>query len=143
MARTDDDVLEELKERYVDATAQWHDIRREGATDMRAVAGDPWDPKDRQAREDAGRPCLSLDELGQYTNQVINDVRSNARGITVSPKGAGANDLTAKFRQGKIRDIEYQSNAQQAYTTMLENAVQRGYGFLRIKAQALLSRQGV
>jgi hypothetical protein len=135
MARTHDDVLDELKERYTDASTQWDEIRREGTLDMRAVAGDPWDPTDREAREKAGRPCLSLDELGQYSNQVINDIRSNKRGITVSPKGRGANDLTARFRQGKIRDIEYQSNAQQAYTTMLENAVQRGYGFLRIKAQ--------
>lgn len=135
MARTHDDVLEELKERYTLASGQWKDIREEGTLDMRAVAGDPWDPKDREARESKGRVCLSLDELGQYTNQVINDIRSNERGITVTPRGAGANDLTARFRQGKIRDIEYQSNAQQAYTTMLENAVQRGYGFLRIKAQ--------
>jgi hypothetical protein len=135
MPRTDDDILEELKDRYADATSQWADIREEGAKDMRAVSGDPWPKEDRDQRDDNGRPCLSLDELGQYTNQVINDVRSNKRGITVTPRGNGANDATAKFRQGKIRDIEYQSNAQQAYTTMLENAVQRGYGYLRIKAQ--------
>jgi hypothetical protein len=135
MARDDDDVLEELKDRYLDATTEWEDIREEGATDMRCIAGDPWDPEDRRARDDAGRPCLALDELGQYTNQVINDLRSNKRGIVVSPKGAGANDLTAKFRQGKIREIEYQSHATQAYTTLAENAIQRGYGFLRITAR--------
>jgi len=115
--------------------AEWDDIRTEGQKDMRYVAGDPWEPKDRKKREDAGRPCLSLDELGQYVNQCINDVRQNKRGIKVSPVGRGATDDTAAFRQGKIRDIEYRSNAQQAYTTMFENAIQRGYGFLRIKAQ--------
>jgi hypothetical protein len=135
VARDDDDRLDEIKDRYLDATREWAAIREEGAKDMCAVAGDPWDPKDRQARKDAGRPCLALDELGQYTNQVINDLRSNKRGIVVTPTGAGANDLTAKVRQGKIRDIEYQSNATQAYTTMAENAIQRGYGFLRITAQ--------
>jgi len=135
MARTDEDVLEELKDRYADATAQWGPIREEGQTDMRYVSGDPWEPDERIAREDAGRPCLALDELGQYTNQTINDLRSNKRGITVTPTGNGATADTAKFRQGLIRDIEYRSNALQAYTTMAENAIQRGYGFLRIKAE--------
>lgn len=115
--------------------AEWADIRKEGQKDMRYVAGDPWEEKDRKARKDAGRPCLSLDELGQYVNQCINDVRQNKRGIKVSPVGRGATDETAAFRQGKIRDIEYRSNAQQAYTTGFENAIQRGYGFWRIKAQ--------
>jgi hypothetical protein len=135
MARDDDDLLDEVRDRYHDATTQWDPIRREGAIDMRCIAGDPWDPQDRLARDKAGRPCLALDELGQYVNQVINDLRANKRGIVVTPKGAGANDLTAKFRQGKIRDIEYQSNATQAYTTMAENAIQRGYGYLRITAR--------
>ena len=134
MARSDDDVLEEVKTRYADAAQQWSAIREEGQKDMRAIAGDPWDPKDRAARDTAGRPCLALDELGQYTNQIINDLRSNKRGIVVSPKGGGANDATAAFRQGKIRDIEYESRATQAYTVMAENAIQRGYGFLRITA---------
>ena len=125
-------VLEELRERWTYATTEWQDIRREGAKDMRYIAGDPWEPKDRRAREDAGRPCLALDELGQYANQVINDLRANKRGIKASPVGNGANDKTAAFRQGKIRDAEYRSNAQQAYTVMGENMIQRSYGYLRI-----------
>jgi hypothetical protein len=135
MAQSDDDLLDAIKTRYADATQQWAAIRTEGQLDMEAIAGDPWDPKDRQARKDAGRPCLALDELGQYTNQIINDLRDNKRGIVVSPKGGGANDATAAFQQGKIRDIEYESHATQAYTVMAENAIQRGYGFLRITAE--------
>ena len=125
----------DIRELFTLDQATWDDIRTEGQKDMRYVAGDPWESADRKARKDAGRPCLSLDELGQYVNQCINDVRQNKRGIKVSPVGRGATDDTAAFRQGKIRDIEYRSNAQQAYTCMFENAIQRGYGFLRIKAQ--------
>jgi hypothetical protein len=29
---------------------------------MKAVAGDPWDEKDKDAREAAGRPFVSYDE---------------------------------------------------------------------------------
>jgi hypothetical protein len=133
--RSDEEVLEELKARYTYATNAWKDIRKEAQTDMRYVSGDPWAEKDRKAREAAGRPCLSLDELGQFVNQIINDVRQNKRGIKVAPKGEGANDKSAELRQDLIREIEYRSNGQQAYTTMFENAVQRSYGYLRIKAQ--------
>ena len=131
--RPDSEVLEEIRTNFDYATKAWADIRSEGQTDIRYVAGEPWKDKDKRAREDAGRPCLSLDELGQYVNQIINDVRQNKRGVKVTPIGAGATDKTAELRQNLIRQIEYRSNAQQAYTGMFEDAVQRSYGFCRIK----------
>lgn len=126
-------LLKEMRDRYDYARHEWQEIRDEGAIDMRAVAGNPWTDKDRRAREDANRPCLSLDELGQYVNQLINEVRQHKRAIQVTPKGFGANENTARIRAELIRQIEYESNAQQAYTTMFENTVQRSYGYLRIK----------
>ena len=128
--RKDEEVLEELRERYDYATAEWQDIREEGRTDMRYVSGDPWDPKAKKARE--GRPCLVLDELQQYFNQTINDVRVNPLGIKFSPRGTGGDDRGARFYQDKTREIEYRSKASLAYVTAFENAVQRSYGFLRL-----------
>lgn len=124
--------LQDIRERFEADKQVWDPIRAEGDRDMRAVAGDVWDPKDRAAREKAGRPCLSFDELSQYTNSLINEVRANKRAIKVTAIGFGANEQTASFRQNLIRQIEYRSNAQQAYTVMFENAVQRGYGFLQV-----------
>jgi hypothetical protein len=132
---TDDPDIKELHESFDYATDAWREIRYDGDIDMRYIAGDPWNPGDRAVREDAGRPVLSLDELGQYVNQIINDVRQNKRAIKVTPIGNGANDQTSQLRADLFRQIEYRSNAQQAYTTMFENAVQRSYGYLRIKAQ--------
>lgn len=124
----------ELRQEYDDAVDQKRHIREDGDTDMRYVSGNPWEDKDRKAREDAGRPCLSLDELGQYVNQLINDVRQNKRGIKAAPEGAKATKETADFRQSLIRQIEYRSNAAiDAYPIMFENAAQRSYGYLRIK----------
>ncbi len=129
---TKDSQITEIRERFEYATNAWADIKAEGQKDMRYVAGDPWDPKDREKRRDAGRPCLALDELGQYFNQLINDVRANKRGVRFSPVGNGANDQAAEFYQDKMREIEYRSHAQIAYTVAFENAVQRGYGYCRV-----------
>ncbi len=133
----DDDLLEEIREHFRLAMDAWREIREEGKTDMRHVAGDPWKPKDRIAREGAGRVCLSLDELGQYFNQVINDVRANPRAIKFAPVGNGANDAAAEFYQNKTREIEYRSHAQVAYTTAFQNAVERSYGWVRVNTKFL------
>jgi hypothetical protein len=59
------------------------------------------DPKGAKQRKDANRPMIELDELNQYCNQVINDLRANKRGIKVSPKGNGANDKTPCSGRGR------------------------------------------
>lgn len=125
-------VLEEMRKRWDYATDEWRDARTEGATDMRYCSGDPWDADDRKLREDAGRPVLAFDEFSQYVNQLINEIRQHKRAIKVTPVGYGANDKLAEFRQDLIRQIEYRSNAQQAYTSGFENTVQRSYGFWRV-----------
>lgn len=130
---TDADMIE-IRQEYKDAQQEKRHIREEGDTDMRYVSGDPWDPTDRELREDAKRPVITADELNQYVNQLINDVRQNKRAIKVAPAGAGATDKSAELRQSLIRQIEYRSNAAlDAYPIMFENAAQRSYGYLRIK----------
>jgi hypothetical protein len=131
----DDALLERIRERYQLAEDGWRDIHTDGAEDMRYVAGDPWSAEDKAQRKEANRPALALDELGQYFNQVINDVRSNPRGVRFSATGDGASDESATFYQDKMREIEYRSNAQIAYTSAFENAVQRGYGFCRVNTE--------
>lgn len=134
------DTLEEMLRRYERDVNEWADVKAEGTEDMRIVSGDPWDNKDRRARENAGRPVMSFDECGQYVNQLINEVRQHKRSIQVTPVGYGADDTVARFRQSLIRQIEYRSNAQQAaYTPMFENTVQRSYGFMRVKSRYVQS----
>lgn len=114
------------------AENEFDENRREGATDMRVVSGDPWSERDRQQREKANRPVVTFDEIGQYINQVVNDVRANPIAVKFSPVGGGASEASAQFYQDKMREIEYRSNAQVHYTTAFENAVSRGYGFVRV-----------
>lgn len=122
----------ELREWFTYADNEQNDNRKEGQTDMTFLAGDPWDKMERRAREKAKRPVLTFDEIGQYINQVVNDVRENPVAVKFSPVGNGANDDTARWYGNKMREVEYRSNAQVAYTTAFENAVSRGYGYVRV-----------
>lgn len=131
----DSPLLKEIRANFDYDSMMWREIYEEGDIDMRCVSGDPWEPKDKAARKKAGRLCLSFDEIGQYCNQVINDVRQNQRSVKVVPKGNGADDATALKRSDRIREIEYKSKAQAAIRTAFEGAVQRSFGFYKFKTQ--------
>jgi hypothetical protein len=137
--RDDDDVLEELRDRRTDAQRAWKDIREEGRKDVMCVAGDVWaamDPDGLRQRQEASRPSIAPDELGQYINQVGNDVRQNKRSIKATPISGGADKKSADFIQGRLRQIEYRSNAQRdVYSPIFEDALQRSYGFGRFVAK--------
>jgi hypothetical protein len=125
--------LTEIREGFREDDANWADIREARAADIRALTPDStWDEKDRAAREEAGRPCLSFDELGQYVNQLVNDAREQKRAIEVNPAGDDSTDDVARFIGGLIRQIEYRSNAQLAYTQMFDDCASGSYGFFRI-----------
>ncbi len=138
-ARSDEDILLELRERRTYGTNAWSDRRDEGRKDVLCVGGKVWeamDPQGLKQRQAAVRPALAPDEIGQYLNQTGNDVRQNKRSIKATPIGNGANKQTAEFIQGRIRQLEYRSNAQrEVYSPIFEDALQRSYGFGRFVAQ--------
>lgn len=129
----DTTLLERIRSNYAYGADEWRDIREEGKKDIRYLSGDPWEPKEKEERNDTGRPFLALDELNQYVNQVINDARQNKRAVKVLPKSVGSTDATAELRGNIIRQIEYKSNAQAAYITGFENGLQRSYGYWAIR----------
>lgn len=132
--KDEDRILKELNTRFTYAKNEWRDTQAESQKDRLCLTpAGAWDAKDRQLRSAAGRPCIHLDELTQYVNQLINEARQNKRAIKVTPQGNGANDETAEFRANLIRQIEYRSNAQQAYIAAFEGAAQGSYGFARVK----------
>src|SRR5689334_2261785 len=106
---------------------------------MRYSTGDPWPDEEKRARKEKGRerPCIAMDELNQYTNQLVNSVRMAKKSIKVIPQGEGSDDKTAEFTQAKIREIEYRSNALANYATAFEDAARRSYGFLRVSKRFL------
>lgn len=129
---SDEKLLKEITDNFDHCVSYWQDIREQRRLDMQCISGDPWDPKERRFRESNGRLCLALDELNQYVNQTVNDVRQNKRAIKVNPVGNGATDLTAENRAGMLRQVEYKSNAQAAYLTAFQCAVEGSYGYFKI-----------
>lgn len=134
---SEEKLLKRIRDRFERGVEEWSDIRAEGDKDMLYIAGDPWEGKEKAARKDEGRPAMVFDELGQYVNQLINDVRMNPHSVKVTarggnPFGPDSKDKQAAVRADIIRNVEYTSNGKSAYLTGFENAAQRSYGYWRI-----------
>jgi hypothetical protein len=128
----DEKLLTEIRENFRYFSEYWREAREERKIDMRYLAGDPWDKQDRDARKDAGRPCINHDELNQYVNSCVNNIRQNKKGVKIEPGGDGATDKSAEFRQNLIRAIEYKSMAPSIYANAFQAEVEGGYGFCRV-----------
>lgn len=137
------DELKEVREVFESDMTDWSDAREARAKCMKALAGDPWPQNDRQARTEAGRPCLTYDELSQHTNQVVNDFRANPLSVEFAPgpplfadqQLIEATEEAAELYGDAFREMDYRCNGPEVFTTAAENAVQGGYGFAGLKSE--------
>lgn len=130
---TDEAILKELLDDYDYDVLNWTPIRLKADIDVAYAANDTWTEDDAKAR--GNRPMVNLDQLSQYRNQIENTVRQNKRGVKASPAGNGATKESAVLRANRIREIESQSHAQEAYSQGFSDCLTRSYGFARIVAE--------
>ena len=100
--------------------------------DLKFAMGDQWPDKERTKRENAGRPCLTINRVQQMVKQVVNDMRQNRAGVKVLPSGSGATKEIAEIHAGLIRQIEASSDAPDHYISAAEGSVMTGEGYFRI-----------
>lgn len=124
--------IEEARSRFQIAEEAEHDLRRLALEDLEFRAGDQWPQREKANREADGRPCLVINRIPQFIQQVTNDQRQNRPSIKVHAVDNDADIETAKIYQGLIRHIEANSNADVAYDTAFDGAVTGGFGFLRV-----------
>lgn len=125
--------LQEARDRFRYCLENWQSIREQHDLDMRFLAGDQWEDVEKRRRKDKRIPCVTLDELNQFTNQLVNDVRQNKRAVKVEPMGNGATSQSADTLGDWIRAVEYDSQAQSAYITAFESGVSGSYGFWKLE----------
>lgn len=130
-------IVAEVKKRFKRCEDFEADARALWKADLRFANGDPdngwqWDDMMRKARELDKRPCLTINKTKQHNRQITNDARQNKPSIRVYPVDNGADKKTAEILNGVIRHIEQNSNAEVAYDTAAEHAVDAGLGYWRV-----------
>lgn len=134
--RDADTILREARAAYERAREWWSDNHAEAKEDLAfARLGRQWDERIRQQRELEQRPCLTFNKMPAFIRQVVNDARQNKPAIKVHPQDSNADPRTAEIINGLIRNIETSSDADVAYDTAIESAVDKGFGFWRINTR--------
>lgn len=131
----DKKIIEEAIKRFNACEEAESRLREQALSDLKFSLGDQWPDEIRRARENdvnGARPCLTVDKLGQYVRQVVNDSRQNKPSIKVRPVDSGADPEVADVMQGVVRHIEDNSRADIAYDSAIEFAVRAGFGYIRV-----------
>lgn len=121
--------VEKAKKRFKEASEAETDLRRDALQDFKFRSGDQWDQGDVNRRQSQGRPCLTINQMPQFTREVTNEQRQNRTAIKVNPVDDGADVDTAEVIEGLMRHIEYISGAEAAYDTAYQHAVTGGFGY--------------
>jgi hypothetical protein len=135
------DILNEAQKLYQESLDAQRDQRRQIEEDLRF--SDPsnpqqWEEDVRQQREgDPGgkRPCLVMDQTGQYVANVAGQIEKQPPAIHAIPVGGGAEKQAAEQIDGRFRHIEHASKAAQHYARALTSAARSGVGYLVIRPE--------
>jgi hypothetical protein len=136
------DALQEAQRLYMEALDASREQRLQIEEDLRF--SDPSDPQQweedvrRQREQDPGgkRPCLTLDQTGQYVANVAGQIEQQTPSLHAIPVGGGADKEAAEQIDGRFRHIEHASRAVQHYTTAMTSAARTGVGYVIVRPYA-------
>lgn len=130
-----DSLLATAKDRAQKAKSAWSEIFEQARSDLEFLSDAPdaqWDGNIYADRVATGRPVVSLDQLSQFVNQTVNDIRMNTPSIKCIPGEDNADVETAEVLDGWVKNIEYESGADTVYDTAAAFAVKSSIGFIRV-----------
>jgi hypothetical protein len=130
-----DEIVNEARARYELAQEIWRPIYERCRADMRfsnPTNPEQWPEDAKKERKDAGRPCLTFDQTGQFVRQVINTARRNKPALNFLPVDDKSDPKLADVLKGLARQTEHASRAEVAYITALNHATRGGIGFFRL-----------
>lgn len=118
---------------YADALEYDQRNREEATSDLLFRSGEQWDREDLISRQNAKRPSLVLDKVGQYVRKIVNQMNAQNPSLRVHAADETADPEMTTIFEGAIRDIEHSSNAKSARIKAHEDQVSCGIGHYRIK----------
>jgi hypothetical protein len=126
----DQELLARARKRFMWCVSAESDNRKQALDDLKYKSGEGQWPADVVAdRNFDMRPCLTINKLPTFVNQVVNDQRMNRPAININPVGDKSDPEVAKMYRGLIRAIERDSVADIAYDTGFDSAVSMGWGY--------------
>jgi hypothetical protein len=127
-----EDFLKDMRKEYQADLEFDRKNREEAIDDKKFTAGEQWDKVVLEQRK--GLPCLVINNIPQFTAQLVGDWRESRRAIKVVPSNDEDVEI-ASVRGDLIRSIEMQSRADRVYDSSFESLVQCGDGAFRVSVE--------
>jgi len=135
--------IKAIRQMFDEDLQAWQPVMAQIDADLQCISTDkgdgsvagPW-PQDEWRARTSGphkRPCLHEDVITPYCNQVENQIELNPMGVEAQPLGDGADEDSAEFLEGRIRNIEYEERAQIAYLRAAGNAIKCSFGAWKLE----------
>lgn len=134
MLKGDKSYMVQARERFSASQAGWKCVREDYRADVRLVSGDPaqqWDPQVKQSRDDDHIPALTFDRIHPDVEKIVNKASKDRNQPKVVP-GDGGNKEMADIYEGKMRHLQYASQAEMAYDNAILCSTSGGVGYYRI-----------
>jgi len=136
---TVEEFLKEARERYTLARNADDEDRKDAEDDNNFSSGTiegQWSAEALAVRKDpvCPRPALVWDHIVPSLQQVGNESRQANPAIKIDVMDGGVK-ATADYFQGRIRQIEYDSSAENAYDTSAEQQLSTGRAFTRVTTE--------
>src|SRR3990167_6619094 len=112
---TEEEFIKEALERFDRAYERDRENIDEAYDDLRFRAGGSgqWPEKDLKRRNDAGRPCLTINLIPAFIRQITGDMRQMKPAINVVPVDDEGDEEIAARIKGMIRYIENRSRSEE------------------------------
>ena len=131
---SDKKILREAIDRLKRAIEEDGDNRSLAKSDLEfiAVEGKQWPDTVRAERESEGRPCLTINKMPVFVDQVVGDQRMNRPSIKVIPVDSLGDKAVSDILSGWIKHVQYISKSDIAIDHAFEHGVSCGYGAWRV-----------
>lgn len=130
----DTKILKEVQDRLRKASDEDGQNKALALDDLEFVGleGAQWPTDVRTAREDEGRPCLTINKMPSFIDQVVGDQRMNRPSIKVIPVDSKGDVEIARILSGWVKHVQQVSKSDIAIDHAFEHAVTCGYGAIRV-----------
>lgn len=96
---------------------------------------DQWDMNIRQAREQVNKATMEFNQITSIVRGILGEFRNNSPSLTVRGIGKDIPQQAIDIREGLIRNIEYESDADIAYQIAGRHGLECGWGSARVVAE--------
>lgn len=132
-----EEFLKKARARKKIADMAYQNIIKAAKHDLAMLYGNQWDDDSGSLgiynnRVSSSVPTLTINKERKFVEQVIGEILQNKISIELSPADGKGNKITSQIKAERIRQIEYESDAEGVYDYASRQTCESGFSYVRV-----------